>query len=690
MSFNACLPLDMLFALMPHGSCYLWDPWLTSLHVSTDLAIAFSYLAITFQLTFFLRKYPQTWLGQQRLITYGFILFCGLGHTFSAWNVWHSNYWSEGALKMAIAIASWSAVWAVQLSQARVEQVITELKTAETQRQTLQTILETNLDGVMAFSAIRDANGKIADFQYVLVNQAAAEMAGQSDLIGKRLLDIAPYHLENGVFDLYCQVTETGKSAELEFEYEGKEYQNRWFRIHSSKLADGFLVSFTEVTNYKQAEAQLRQQATTDTLTRISNRSILEAADLENINAVLFVDLDKFKNINDRVGHKIGDLVLIEIAQRLQSAVRPCDRVIRWGGDEFVILISDRCGEQVNLAYDTAEQIVAKIEQPIQLEMREYLLSASIGVYRLPPEPIPLEQAIRRADAAMYEAKQLRRQEPMMPAIARFDESILLKMQERDHWEEDLRTAIEQQHLVLYYQPIVDLQAEDFPIIGFETLLRWQHPEHGLIYPDFFIPIAERSGLIHLISQYVLRRAYDQAIQWSSPNCPIKMGINLCVDDLSHSTFLSAIEETLNQKAIGTSCIFFEITETSISDIAISEVRAAAHQIKKIGGNLSLDDFGTGRNTLCCLQWNVFDSIKIDRSFVSGAEAMPKICQLVTSLAHGLDLEVVAEGVETAEQAHMLKSFGVKYAQGYYFGKPHPPAVIEQTWYRGKACPTLS
>lgn len=670
----------MTFALMPHGSCYFWDPWLTSLHVSTDLAIALSYFAITAQLTVFLRKYPQPWLGKYRLITYGFILFCGLGHALSAWNVWHSNYWSEGTLKLAIAIVSWGAVWAVQVAQLRAEDVIAELDQAESQRQLLQTVLETDLDGLMVFEAIRDTDNQIVDFRYTLLNSAAVALVGRDDLVGERLLEIVPSHRDNGLFEAYCRVTETGIPIEDEFEYAGAEYQNRWFRNRASKLNDGFVVSFTEISDYKRLEAQLRQQANLDPLTGALNRSALDDIETDSCDAVLFIDLDKFKAINDRAGHKVGDAVLVEVTQRIQATVRPEDRVIRWGGDEFVILLNRILDDGTSVANGTAQRIVSAIEQPLQIGIKEYLLGASVGVYAPVEKCASAERAVRCADAAMYEAKQARKQNLAMPAVMQFDEAILSRIRERDYWEQALRQAIDEEQLVLYYQPIVDLQQANMPIVGFEALLRWHHPEHGCLYPDFFIPLAERSGLIHVISRYVLRKAYAQAAKWSSLERPIKMGINLCTDDLGHSAFLSALKEVLQQDCVSSGFIFFEITETSMADIAIGEIRAAASQIKELGGRLSLDDFGTGRNTLCCLQWRVFDAIKIDRSFVSGAEAMPEICQLVAALAHALNLEVVAEGVETAEQMEMLRSFGIEYAQGYYFSKPQPPAEVEQAW----------
>lgn len=248
---------------------------------------------------------------------------------------------------------------------------------------------------------------------------------------------------------------------------------------------------------------------------------------------------------------------------------------------------------------------------------------------------------------------------------------LLEEMRKREALEYEIKQAIASNQFVLHYQPIVKLQ-DKHQVIGYEALVRWQHPERGLIYPDEFIPMAEQLGIVQWISRFVCKEAYRQAVEWHNPDKPIKMGINLSADDLTSLGFVDVVRSLLEFNLILPELILFEITESSLTENNL-HMKQAADVLRELGAKLAIDDFGTGRNTFSTLQWKVFQVLKIDRSFVSGEQASPEICDLITRLAHSLGMQVIAEGVETEEQATLMKAIGVDYGQGYYFGRPAAP-----------------
>ncbi|MFN7929558.1 MAG: bifunctional diguanylate cyclase/phosphodiesterase [Blastocatellia bacterium] len=389
--------------------------------------------------------------------------------------------------------------------------------------------------------------------------------------------------------------------------------------------------------------------------------------------AVLFIDLDRFKFVNDSLGHQYGDLLLIQVAERLQRSVRKIDTVARLGGDEFAILLDGV--EGLENAAPTAERIQEQLIKPFDLNGKEAHISGSIGIAVSTTNYQSPEDILRDSDLAMYRAKS-----DGKACHAFFDQSLHDRAVEEMELETDLRHAIEQQQLHIHYQPIIWL--ESARISGCEALVRWQHPTRGMIPPVEFIPLAEETGLIVALDLYVLREACRQTVQWhrqfpSDP--PITISANLSARHFRHPDLVEQIATILTQTEIDPRAVRLEITES----LVIGEPIQAAdvlHKLKALGVKLSLDDFGTGYSSLSYLHRFPFDILKIDRSFVGRMEEDANSSQIVETiilLAHKMRMAVVAEGIETAAQQQQLWTLGCRYGQGYHFSKPLPAAQLE-------------
>lgn len=447
---------------------------------------------------------------------------------------------------------------------------------------------------------------------------------------------------------------------------------------------------------YREMIADGLERAIRDTLTGVYNRSFLATTE-EVYDSVLVLDLDRFKQINDVAGHAVGDAVLVEVSSRIQSVIRGSDRLVRLGGDEFAILMQT-CTNQpcsfidsaCNVPGAIAQKIQDVISKPLLIQSDHYQVSASIGFYCI-EKGDSLDEAIIKADMAMYIAKQRLRENLSTSSIQVFSSSIASEMQQREQQEQELQDAIANGELELWYQPIVDLQSHTgkyllagFPVIGFEALVRWRHPIKGLISPAYFIPIAERAGLSYQIAKFVMMEAYWKVGIWSTTlKHPFKIGINLSTGDLSNPTIVKSISTLLKNNHIPPAFVTIEMTERWVGAISPAEVKAKAEFVKRLGASLSLDDFGTGQNTLIYLTLGIFDTLKIDREFVSGNDTTNDkaliLCGLIGAIAHHKGIKVVAEGVETVGQARTLREHGIDMAQGYYFAKPMPPKDIESS-----------
>ncbi|MCJ7481690.1 MAG: EAL domain-containing protein [Thermodesulfovibrionales bacterium] len=434
--------------------------------------------------------------------------------------------------------------------------------------------------------------------------------------------------------------------------------------------------SLTDITGRKKTEEQLIQNAFYDTLTGLPNRALfmdrLQMAFVHNkrnkdhLFAILFLDLDRFKNINDSFGHLIGDELLVLVAKRLRFHIRPDDTIARFGGDEFVVLLGNI--KEVSDATKIAERINNVLTEPFHLMHHELYISITIGIAVSTHEYQQPEEILRDADTAMYHAK-LRGNACYLV----FDKLMHVNALDRLELEIDLRHAIERKEFVLYYQPIISL--ENRSIIGFEALVRWNHPRRGFLLPMEFIPLAEETGLIIPLSLWIIREACRQILIWQqqiSSESPLVISINISPKHFKNDSFVDQIINILDETKLNPEHLALEITETVIMDNT-DHMIAVLSQLKDLGIKIHIDDFGTGYSSLSYLQRFPINTLKIDRSFIgrlSGTGKDIEIVQSIINMAHNMKLHVIAEGVENAENLKTLENLKCEYAQGYFFSHP--------------------
>ena len=425
----------------------------------------------------------------------------------------------------------------------------------------------------------------------------------------------------------------------------------------------------------EENKEHFRHAAFHDALTGLPNRPLLLdhlrlAIERSKINhnhlfAVLFIDLDRFKSINDSLGHNTGDQLLIAIARRIGGCLRPTDTIARLGGDEFAILLDGL--EDWTIATDVAERIQAELLKPFSLNGHEVYTTASIGIRLSMDGREDAENMLRDADTAMYRAKDSgKARHELFHSTMHTRAVALLKL------ETDLRRAIEREEFCVHYQPIMSLETE--VLAGFEALVRWNHPERGLVPPDEFIPIAEETGFIGEIGAVVLRQACQQMREWHTAlgRESLTMSVNLSGKQLTQTNLIQQIQETLEQTGLNPSCLRLEITESVVMENA-ELATSTLLQLRKLGVHLSIDDFGTGYSSLSYLHRFPVNTLKIDRSFIgrmAKGDENSEIVRTICTLANNLGMEVVAEGVETREQLELLRSLKCEYGQGYLFSKP--------------------
>jgi diguanylate cyclase (GGDEF)-like protein/PAS domain S-box-containing protein len=438
----------------------------------------------------------------------------------------------------------------------------------------------------------------------------------------------------------------------------------------------------TDITAWKQAEEKLVYEALHDTLTGLPNRIFLmerlrQALQLAERNkdylfAVLFIDLDRFKVINDSLGHMIGDQLLIAISRRLSNCLRPSDTIARLGGDEFVILLADV--KDRDSATRIADRLQEELLVPFNLEGHEVFSAASVGIAFSSVGYDRPEDLLRDADIAMYRAKAHGR-----ARYAIFHPGMHSKAVALLQIETDLRRAIDRQELQLHYQPIVSLRTRQ--ITGFEALIRWAHPQRGMISPGEFVPVAEETGLITPMGWWVLQESCRQMQQWHEqfPN-PQPLTVNVNLSSKQFSPYLvEQISQILEETKLPPQYLKLEITESILMENAESAV-ATLSQLKKLGTLLAIDDFGTGYSSLNYLHRFPIDTLKVDRSFVSKVDVDGEqlaIARTIITLAWNLGMEVVAEGVETMKQLAQLRSLQCDYAQGFLFSSPLDVKSVE-------------
>ena len=432
-------------------------------------------------------------------------------------------------------------------------------------------------------------------------------------------------------------------------------------------------------TELHESNEKFRREAYYDPLTQLPNRkfilesirSILEQSDSSRF-AVLLLNLNRFRMINESLGHGTGDRIIRQAAKRICETISGTDVAGHFGGDEFAVVLSEV--EDPTRAIQIADEIAKRISESVRFQNREVYTSASIGIVFASGEYKRAEDILRDADIAMYHAKDNKKKWVI------FDRTMYSRTVERQQFETDLRYAIVCNELELFYQPIVRL--DDATLVGFEALVRWNHPRRGLISPSEFIPVAESTGLIAPMSMQILRNACSQLATWENeyPGLGSKiMSVNLSVANITDPNIVSEINSVIKDTGIRPSLLKIEITESAVMGDGENAIELL-ERIKSTGISLSIDDFGTGYSNLSYLHKFPIDYLKIDRSFVSAMDnggENEEIVKSIIALAKALRLAVIAEGIETNEQFQKLHEFGCEFGQGYFFSRPLPVSAIE-------------
>jgi diguanylate cyclase (GGDEF)-like protein/PAS domain S-box-containing protein len=561
---------------------------------------------------------------------------------------------------------------------------ITERKLAETELRIAATAFESQ-EGIL----ITDADKII-----LRVNRSFTRITGYSaeEVIGKN-----PRILHSGLHNaefyaaMWKIIKNTGSwEGEIWNRRKNGEVFPEYLIITAVKSEDGIVTNYVatlvDITQNKAAEEEIQRLAFYDPLTGLPNRRLL----LDRLNlalvssdrsgclgALLFIDLDNFKTLNDTLGHDMGDLLLQRVAERLNSSVREGDTVARLGGDEFVVMLEGLSEQAIEAATQTkniGEKILAVLNQPYQLAKHQYFSTPSIGAALFNSHEQATDELLKQADIAMYQAKTSGRN-----ALCFFDPQMQASINARVALETDLRLAVTESQFMFYYQPQV---YHNHRIIGAEVLIRWRHPHHGLVPPSDFIPLAEETGLILPIGQWVLETACAQLKIWegSEHTRHLQLAVNVSARQFHQANFVEQVRQVLNRSAIEPDSLKLELTESLVLD-NIDDTILKMNALREIGVCFSMDDFGTGYSSLAYLTQLPLDQLKIDQSFVRNIGMKPSdsmIVQTIIGMANNLDMEVIAEGVETEAQRAFLEQHGCPVCQGYLFSKPVPLAEFEQ------------
>ena len=516
--------------------------------------------------------------------------------------------------------------------------------------------------------------------RFTYVNQGGQDNLGYDvkELCEMTALDLKP-KITRDEFLAYIEPLRTGERDQVNFKTihrrkDGSIYPVEVLLQYSpAEDPPVFMAMILDVTEKEKADDRLNYLAYYDSLTGLPNRHLLadrleqamkEADRHEQLVAVLFIDLDQFKNINDSLGHDAGDNLLQEAAERLRDCTRACDTVARWGGDEFYVVLQDiQTTYNINIV---ADKIVKRFSNPFRIQNKTLFITASIGIILYPLDDNNVKSLLKKADIAMYHAKEKGRNNYQY-----YNYEMTERLEHRLQLETELRDALQANEFVLFYQPQVDI--EQGRVVGLEALIRWQHPREGLIAPDRFISIAEDTGLIVPIGEWVLREACEQVKSMQALGLPaIKISVNLSPRQLRETNLIKHVERTLSETGLDPAMLDLEITESMLI-IDVDRVTRSLNQLSEIGVTISVDDFGTGHSSLAYLKQFPITTLKIDRSFIRDIPQSKddmSITIAIINMAKGLGLNTVAEGVEDKQQLEFLRQHKCNLMQGYYFSKP--------------------
>lgn len=562
--------------------------------------------------------------------------------------------------------AQYGRVWLV------IHTDISDRKKAEEIQRLSSAVFDNAREGIM----ITDAKRKI-----VSINPAFTAITGYTlnDVQGKDPKILKSGRHDDTFYETMWHTINKNKhwQGELWDKKKNGEIHAKWLSITAIENQEGkvqqYIGLFSDITNRKSSEDQLHVQAYYDALTGLPNRRLLkdrlsqalsQANRTETKVGLLFVDLDHFKHVNDTLGHLVGDTILNKTAQRLLSSVRKADTVSRSGGDEFQIILPNISTPKEAML--VAKKIIEQISAPFQIKNREVFLGVSIGITVAPDDGIEAETLIRNADMAMYKAKSQKHNSYYF-----FSEHMEKTAKKRAVLEWDLRRALTNQELLIVYQPIMSLNT--LKTVAVEALLRWRHPEQGLLLPDQFIPIAEETGLIREIGDFVLQTACRQMAIWHNRrNVNTTLSVNMSSHQFIFNDFMSPIAHALETSGLPAESLVIEVTESLTLD-PVDQVVQKLSQLKKLGVGLAIDDFGTGYSSLSYLARFPIDRLKIDKSFIQDISCNPQktdIVEAIIRMGQSMKMEVIAEGIEKEEELDRVKALGCNAAQGYYFSKP--------------------
>ena len=592
------------------------------------------------------------------------------------------------ASALLIAVVGMISAWSWQLAKAR--------RRERRAQATYAAASEASLDAFFVLRSVFDADGHVTDFLVEETNSRAEQVTGipKEAMRGRLVGDLLPFYRLNGMYEELLAVVAEGKAVETEWQAATSPAVGRWLQRQIVPVDGGAVVTVRDITERKLAEERIRHLAHHDELTGLPNRSLIrDRLDQAVLNAqrngkhlaLAFVDLDGFKLVNDGLGHNAGDELLKEVGRRMQSCLRRNDTLGRLGGDEFVILLPDVSGEALAIT-PVLEKIRQAVTEPVLIGDQAVQVSCSMGVVMYPRDGEDPKTLMMNADAAMYRAKDLGSNNFQF-----YTREMNASVEEKLMLLEGMRKAFDSTqaasgtahapagHFFLMYQPKVDLRTGR--IFGVEALIRWRHPEHGMVPPPRFIGLAEESGLIVAIGEWVLRTACRQAQLWRAAGLdPLTVSVNVSARQFEEKHLVERIAVALRDTGLPPDALELEVTESLLMrdlNQAIERMR----ELKTMGISLSIDDFGTGYSSLSALKSFPISTLKIDKSFVRDlAHSLDDqaIALAVISLGHRLNLRVIAEGVETEEQREFLAANECDEMQGYLFSPPVPAERITE------------
>ncbi|WP_458736823.1 phosphodiesterase DibA [Pseudomonas chlororaphis] len=524
--------------------------------------------------------------------------------------------------------------------------------------------------------------------QIVHVNRAFIEITGyqREEVLGRQpSMFKSGHHTADFYQAMFDSLNTTGEwSGEIWNRRKCGEIYPQWQTIRAIRDDEGqlshYVAVFSDISAIKDSEHELAHLAHHDPLTDLPNRLLftdraeqaLASAQIHKRGcALLMVDLDHFKMINDSLGHNVGDRLLKAVAQRLQGMFGPGITLARLGGDEFAVLV-ESCGQPGQAAV-LAQRIIDGVKQPFLMDENQLFINASIGISLFPSDALSAEQLLRNADTALFKAKSAGRD-----SYALYTEELTAHAQQRVEIAFELRRALEQQELRVFYQPVHDLASSR--LVGVEALVRWEHPQRGLVPPGEFIPIAERTGLIAEIDAWVMQQACRQMCQWQAAGMELSfVAVNVSSRLFARRELYQQVAQVLHDTGLDPAYLELEVTESAVMEdpeVALEQM----HRLRELGLRLAIDDFGTGYSSLLRLKRLPVQKLKIDQGFVAGLpwdEDDAAISRVIIALAQSMGMQVHAEGIEQVEQARFLLDQGCDLGQGYWFGRPVPAAQLE-------------